>query len=121
MASRICERCGGENDRSDEQIARLTLNYDTRIDARWCRACEHQYQQWLHEHAGDVVWQLGGAGMIAIGIGLFGVLAGAPVIALGALLLGPTTFAGLRSWNRTRRKSQFLASAMPRAYLAPPR
>lgn len=67
------------------------------------------------------VWQLGAAGGLAIGLGALGVLAGTPIIALGALLLGPAAFAGLRTWNRTRRKTQFLASAMPRAYLPPPR
>ena len=75
----------------------------------------------MRERSSDVVWQTGVAGSLAIGLVLIGVITGAGIVGLLGIAAGAATFTGLRTWNRARRRQHFLASAMPRAYLAPPR
>jgi hypothetical protein len=113
-----CERCGDDNDRLDERRTRLALAEDTRIKAPWCRACEDLYDAWIREHAADIVWQTGIGASIAIVIGMFLPLLGLPpIIGIAGVLIGFGTFIGLRQWNKGRRRRQFLAGAIPRAYL----
>jgi Flp pilus assembly protein TadB len=113
-----CQRCGGDNDRTDETWQRLALAESTRIDAPWCRECENQYDRWVRDHAADIVWQTGIGAAVAIVIGMVLPLLGLPpIIGIAGVLLGFSTFMGLRSWGKRRRRRQFLAGALPRAYL----
>lgn len=84
----------------------------------WCRACETQYYSWVRQHAADIIWQTGTGAIVAMVIGLGLPLLGlAPIIGIAGVLIGFTTFLGLRSWGKQRRRRQFLADALPRAYL----
>ena len=86
--------------------------------ARWCAACETQYDAWVRQHAADIIWQaFSGAGLaMLIGLGL-------PLLGVGWVIgvLGPIVgfgaFCTVRAWGTRRRRRQFLASALPRAYL----
>lgn len=86
--------------------------------APWCPACETQYDTWVRRHASDILWQTGiGAGIaMAIGLGL-PLLGLEPIVGIAGVLVGFTSFLGLRRWGKQRRRRQFLADALPRAYL----
>jgi hypothetical protein len=84
----------------------------------WCTDCENQYDTWIRKHAADILWQTGSGALVAMAIGLGLPLLGVePVIATIGVLAGASTFLGLRSWGKKRRRKQFLAGALPRAYL----
>jgi hypothetical protein len=88
--------------------------------SRWCRECENQYDLWSRRHAADIVWQTGTGAIVAMLIGLgLPVLGVDMVIATAGVLAGFGTFLGLRTWGKRMRRRQFLASSLPRAYLAP--
>lgn len=85
----------------------------------WCAECEHAYDGWVRQHATDVVWAaLGGTlivSAVALGLPLLGL---GWVIATGGVFAGAGTMGALHRVNRRRRRRQFLASGLPRAYLA---
>ncbi|MEO8699792.1 MAG: hypothetical protein ABI867_07100 [Kofleriaceae bacterium] len=87
----------------------------------WCATCERDYDGWSRRHASDIVWSAVG-GMIVVIFGAMVVpLLGAPwVWATTAIVGGAATILGTYTWNRGRRRRQFLAgAAVPRAYLTP--
>jgi hypothetical protein len=49
------------------------------------------------------------------------VLGLSPIIAIAGVLAGASTFVGLRRWGLARRRRQYLATSVPRAYLPTPR
>lgn len=97
-----CERCAAED---------VTAS-------GWCVDCERQCDTWSRQHAADIIWQAFTGAGIAMTFAL-----GAPLLGLSMLLgivgvlIGTGTFVGLRVWTTRRRRQQFLANAMPRAYL----
>ena len=98
-----CARCGAELE--------PTAKY-------WCVDCERAYDTWVRQYAADILWQtFPGAGLaIAIALGL-PVLGFSPLVGLVGVVAGATTFFTLRRWGMRRRRQQFLATALPRAYL----
>jgi hypothetical protein len=95
-----CERCGGDT------------------TTPWCASCEGLYDTWVRRHATDILWQAGlgaiVAMLVALGLPLLGV---EPVLATFGVLAGASTTLVLRRWSNRRRRRQFLAGALPRAYL----
>lgn len=90
----------------------------TTAGAPWCTECETQYYEWVRQHAADILWQTGGGALLAMVIGLGLPLLGlSPVIGIAGVLAGFGTFMGLRRWGKQRRRRQFIAGALPRAYL----
>jgi len=84
----------------------------------WCAACETAYDAWSRRHASDIIVSvLGGtlvvciAGVVLPLLGLGWVIATTAAAGAGATILGLHRAA----WRRRRR--QFLATALPRAYL----
>ena len=113
-----CPRCGDANDRREEKLDRLIRAEDTRIATPWCTDCETQYDAWVRQHAADIIWQTGLGAIVAMIIGLGLPLLGLePVIGILGVLVGFGTFIGLRQWGKARRRRQFLADGLPRAYL----
>jgi hypothetical protein len=104
-----CTRCGGEYDGSQDVRLRV-------FDPAWCHDCETQYDTWVRKHAADIIWQTGTGAAVAIFIALPGI-AFSPIFGIMGFLVGFSTFMGLRSWGKARRRRQFLAGALPRAYL----
>ncbi len=84
----------------------------------WCVDCERQCDTWGRQHAADIIWQA----FIGAGIAMVFAL-GAPLLGLSMLLgivgvlIGAGTSVGLRLWTKRRRRQQFLANSLPRAYL----
>jgi hypothetical protein len=95
-----CTRCGAD------------------VDTVWCTDCERLYDQWVRQHAADIVWQALCGMVVVLGVGIGGPLLGMPWIfaAVGACA-GFGTIFGLARWTRRRRRRQFLAAPLPRAYL----
>jgi hypothetical protein len=90
----------------------------TNTEAPWCPACETHYDTWVRQHAADIVWQTGSGALVAMAIGLGLPLLGlTPIIGIAGVLVGAGTFVGLRHWGKGRRRRQFLAGTLPRAYL----
>jgi hypothetical protein len=88
----------------------------------WCADCERQHDTWSRQHATDILWQAGSGAVVAMLVGLGALVIGmSPLFGILGVLGGASTFVGLRVWNNRRRRRQFLSSALPRAYLAPPR
>jgi hypothetical protein len=86
--------------------------------APWCAACERQYDAWGRRHAADIIWQAFSGATVAMLIGLGLPLLGvSPVIGVLGPLVGLATFGAARIWGTRRRRREFLASALPRAYL----
>lgn len=76
----------------------------------------------MRRYAADIIWQTGTGAVVAMLIGLGAPLLGlSPLIATIGVLVGTGTFLGLRRWGQGRRRQQFLAGSLPRAYLPPPR
>ena len=76
------------------------------------------YDAWVRQHASDILWQTGIGAVVAIVIGLGLPLIGIePIVGIAGVLVGASTFLGLRAWGKGRRRRQFLASSVPRAYL----
>jgi hypothetical protein len=87
----------------------------------WCKDCESLYDTWSRRHAADILWQSGGGALVAMAIGLGAPLLGfTPILGILGVLTGFTTFVGLRGWNNRRRRRQYLAASVPRAYLPKP-
>lgn len=91
---------------------------DNLLASGWCRDCERAYGVWGRRHASDVV-SIVLAGMatgIVGGIGL-------PLLGLGWLISAVSIFAslgamfGVYRFHDRRRRRQFLAARLPRAYL----
>ena len=100
-----CSRCGAED---------VT-------PTGWCDACERQHDTWTRQHAADILWQAGGGAGVAMIVGLGAPLVGlSPLLGILGVLVGAGTFVGLRVWGTRRRRQQFLATALPRAYLPAP-
>src|ERR1044071_1875511 len=75
----------------------------------WCRDCEKQYDTWVRKRAADIIWQTGLGALVAMAIGLALPLLGLePIIGIAGVLVGFTTFMGLRTWGKKRRRRQFL-------------
>jgi hypothetical protein len=88
----------------------------------WCRDCETAYDTWSRQHAADILWQTGSGAAVAMIVGLGGLVMGmSPMIAIAGVLAGTATFVGLRRWGLGYRRSQYLATSVPRAYLPSPR
>ncbi len=84
----------------------------------WCAECERLYDTWVRTHAADILWQTGAGASVAMIIGLGAPLLGlTPLIGIAGVLIGFGTFMGLRVWGNARRRTQFLATSVPRAYL----
>lgn len=84
----------------------------------WCGHCEAAYDTWSRQHAADILWQTGSGAAIAMIVGLGGLVMGlSPVVAIAGVLAGASTFIGLRRWGLRRRRRQYLATSVPRAYL----
>ena len=74
----------------------------------------------MRRHATDILWQAGGGAFVAMVIALGAPLLGfSPLIATIGVLAGASTGLGLRRWGSRRRRRQFLATSLPRAYLPP--
>jgi hypothetical protein len=98
-----CPRCAAELDASARG---------------WCADCEGLYDRWVRQHAADIIWQTFTGAIVAMMIGLGLPLLGfEPAIATVGVLVGFGTFLGVRRWGKHRRRQQFLAAALPRAYL----
>lgn len=84
----------------------------------WCRDCELAYDTWVRRHASDIVVPVL-SGMVV----LTGVAMGLPLLGFGGLIAvagvfaGFGTLAGLHRLSQRRRRRQFLAGTLPRAYL----
>jgi hypothetical protein len=89
---------------------------------KWCKDCEQQYDRWVRRYASDIAWQaLTGTVVITfIGMGLPLLGVGWLVAALGAFA-GFGTILALSRLTRRKRRRQFLAAALPRAYLPAPK
>ena len=98
--------------------ARCAAEMSDGKSAPWCVDCEKLYDRWSRQHAADILWQTGIGALVAMAIGLGLPLLGVePVIATTGVIAGFSTFLGLRAWGKKRRRKQFLAGALPRAYL----
>ncbi|HEU0033624.1 MAG TPA: hypothetical protein VFQ53_23515 [Kofleriaceae bacterium] len=84
----------------------------------WCEDCERLHDAWSRQHAADIIWQAFSGAIIAMVVALGAPLLGlSPLLGIGGVLVGAGTFVGLRRWSTRRRRQQFLANALPRAYL----
>jgi hypothetical protein len=84
----------------------------------WCTDCEGLYDTWSRQYAADIVWQTGTGALVAMIIGLGAPLFGlSPVLGIAGVLVGATTFLGLRKASNRRRRQQFITASVPRAYL----
>src|SRR5690606_18612811 len=84
----------------------------------WCQDCERLYDRWVRGHATDILWQTGTGAGVAMLVGLGAPLLGlSPLLGIAGVLVGASTFLGLRVWGNARRRRQFLATSVPRAYL----
>lgn len=100
-----CARCGSE------QVT----------PTGWCTDCENQHDTWTRQHATDILWQAGSGAGVAMIVGLGAPLVGlSPLLGIAGVLVGAATFVSLRVWGTRRRRRQFLATALPRAYLPAP-
>lgn len=98
------------------KCARCSAEFDK--GGPWCTECENQYDTWVRRHATDILWQTASGALVAMAIGLgLPVLGVEPVIATTGVIAGAATFLGLRAWGKKRRRKQYLAGALPRAYL----
>jgi hypothetical protein len=87
----------------------------------WCAECDRQHDVWRRQHAADIVWQAFTGAIVAMIVGLGAPLLGlSPLLGIGGVLVGAGTFLGLRGWTERRRRRQFQAGTLPRAYLRPP-
>jgi hypothetical protein len=88
----------------------------------WCRDCELQYDGWVRRHATDIVWQALVGTVVVSTCGLLLPLLGVGVLvgAAGAFA-GFGTVYGLSRLTRRKRRRQFLATSLPRAYLPAPK
>jgi len=85
----------------------------------WCRDCERAFGVWGRRHASDIVSTVlvGMVTGVAGGIGL-------PLLGFGWLISAVSIFAslgamfGVYQLQDRRRRRQFLAARLPRAYLA---
>ena len=84
----------------------------------WCADCESQCDTWSRQYAADIIWQSFTGAIVAMVIGLGAPLLGlSPLLGIAGVLVGTGTFLGVRSWGKRRRRRQFLATSIPRAYL----
>lgn len=87
----------------------------------WCDDCEKQHDTWTRQHATDILWQAGSGAGVAMIVGLGAPLVGlSPLLGIIGVLVGAATFVSLRIWGARRRRRQFLATSIPRAYLPAP-
>lgn len=94
-----CPRCGAET-------------------PSWCTECEKHYDTWVRQHAADILWQTGTGAVVAMLIGLGAPLLGlTPLVGIAGVFAGFGTFMGLKRWGKARRRRQYLATSVPRAYL----
>ncbi len=92
------------------------------VPTAWCKDCETQYDRWVRQHAADIVWQALTGMVVVLGVGIGGPLLGMPwILAATGAFAGFGTIFGLARWNRRRRRRQFLAAPLPRAYLSAPK
>lgn len=84
----------------------------------WCVDCERLYDTWIRRHATDIIWQAFLGAGIAMVVGLGGPLIGlGPLCGIIGVLCGAATSLGVRQWSKGRRRRQYLATSLPRAYL----
>jgi Flp pilus assembly protein TadB len=84
----------------------------------WCADCERAYDTWIRGYAADIVVPALAAATIIMTIGVV-----LPVLGVGWLIATTGVFAGFGTMvgvfrlRRRRRRAQFLATSLPRAYL----
>lgn len=99
------------------RCARCTAEHARTITG-WCTPCETAFDAWSRQYAADILWQTGSGATIAMLIGLGLPLLGlSPLFGTTGVLVGFVSFLGLRRWGQGRRRRQFLAGSLPRAYL----
>jgi hypothetical protein len=97
-----CSRCRGELD----------------TDRAWCSSCESGYDQWVRQHASDIIAPTLLATLIVAGFGM-----GLPLLGVGWLVAAAGVFVGFGALYgtfrllRRHRRRQFLETPLPRAYL----
>ena len=82
--------------------------------------CESAYDTWSRQHAADILWQTGSGASVAMIIGLGGLVLGAsPVFAIAGVLAGAVDVHRRCAAGAfcVRRRRQYLATSVPRAYL----
>ncbi len=88
----------------------------------WCVDCERDYDTWVRQHATDIIGAvLGGAVVVMVFAMLLPALGAGVVVSAGGAFAGFGTILAATRLNRRRRRRQFLAGTLPRAYLAPPK
>jgi hypothetical protein len=93
-------------------------NADENTATGWCAECERQHDVWSRQHAADIIWQAFSGAIVAMLIALGALLAGlGPIVGIGGVLAGVGTFVGVRRLSNRRRRRQFQAGILPRAYL----
>jgi Flp pilus assembly protein TadB len=84
----------------------------------WCKPCEAAYDAWVRQHATDIILPVLGAMVIVV----FGAMA-LPFLGMSSLVAAASVFVGFgtlgTSWRllQRRRRRQYLATSLPRAYL----
>jgi hypothetical protein len=97
-----CARCNGELD----------------TQRSWCSDCEQGYDQWVRQHASDIIAPTLLATTIVAAFGM-----GLPLLGVGWLVASAGVFAGFGALYgtfrllRRKRRKQFLETPLPRAYL----
>jgi hypothetical protein len=98
-----CPRCG-----TDDELT----------PTGWCKPCESAYDTWVRRHATDIIFPV----LAAMVIMVFGAMA-LPFFGLSSLVAAGSVFIGFgtlaTSWRllQRRRRRQYLATSLPRAYL----
>lgn len=86
----------------------------------WCAPCERAWDAWVRQHASDIVVSVLGGTLVVAGAGVGLPLLGVGwVVATTGIFGAFATIVGSHRALRRRRRRQFLATAIPRAYLPP--
>ncbi|CAN5793110.1 hypothetical protein BH11MYX2_BH11MYX2_17030 [soil metagenome] len=92
---------------------------DKPLDKRgWCVECEKAFDGWVRRYATDILRAAGVGLVMVLFVGLGLPWLGLPhIVALGGIFAGAGSIAGMSVLNGRRRRKQFLAESIPRAYL----
>ena len=84
----------------------------------WCTDCERAYDTWIRPYATDIIVPvLAGMVVITAVAVVLPFLGAGSLIAYGGVFAGFATLFGMFRLRRRRRRQQFLATSLPRAYL----